>query len=230
MSKICTKSLMVLCVSLAACSDSATRAVSAPDLRQSVGEAPADFNLGYTVDGPIDQTFATEEAFAQLGAIQLGAIQLRAAAQAASGGRASGHVGLNLPLSPAIVSEKYSFVALSVDPSTPFAAKGHYEMELTTATGRQNKVHGEVICLGIAGNTARVAGRITKIWVNNVQVPIAGPTHNHWVVVDNGEGQATPDLVSLMQYTIAPGAQAHCAAGLPSVVFPQQVGNVQVQP
>ncbi|MBC7894065.1 MAG: hypothetical protein H7066_01560 [Cytophagaceae bacterium] len=148
-----------------------------------------------------------------------------AAAQAAAGGRASGHVGLNFPASPGVVSEKYSFVALSTDPSTPFAAKGHYELELTTAAGRQNKVHGDVICMGISGNTARIAGRITKLWVNNVQVPIAGPTHNVWVVVDNGEGQGTPDLVSLMQYTIAPGAQFHCATGLPSVVFPNQEGN-----
>ena len=104
------------------------------------------------------------------------------------------------------------------------------EMELTTATGRTNKVHGDIICMGITGNTARIGGQITKLWVNNVQVPIAGPTHNHWVVVDNGQGQATPDLVSLMQYTIAPGAQAHCATGLPSFVSPNQEGEVLVQP
>ena len=223
MSKVSFKSLMVLCAALAACADSATRTVTAPGVRLSLGEAPAEFSLGYAVGESFDASFGSEEAFAQQGAVQMAA-----AAQSASGGRASGHVGLNLPASPGVVSEKYSFVALSVDPSTPFAAKGQYEMELTTATGRTNKVHGDIICMGITGNTARIGGQITKLWVNNVQVPIAGPTHNHWVVVDNG--QATPDQVSLMQYTIAPGAQAHCATGLPSVVFANQEGEVQIQP
>ena len=221
MSKVNFTRLMFLCAVLTACSDGNTnRTLTAPEMRPSLSEVPADLTVGYTADGPFDLAFATEAP----------STQMAAAAQAASGGRASGHVGLNFPASPGIVSEKYSFVALSTDPSTPFAAKGQYELMLTTATGRQNKVHGDVICMGITGNTARIAGRITKLWVNNVQVPIAGPTHNVWVVVDNGEGQGTPDLVSLMQYTIAPGAQFHCATGLPSVVFPNQEGNVQVQP
>ena len=221
MSKSSLTSLMVLCAVLAACSGTDTnRTVTAPEVRQSSSEVPADFRVGYTVDGPFDVAFATGAP----------STQMAAAAQAAAGGRASGHVGLNFPASPGVVSEKYSFSALSTDPSTPFAAKGQYEMELTTASGRQNKVHGDVICMGISGNTARIAGQITKIWVNNVQVPIAGPTHNVWVVVDNGEGAGTPDQVSLMQYTIAPGAQFHCATGLPSVVFPNQEGNIQVQP
>ena len=210
---------MMLCAALAACADTATnRTMTAPDVRPTLSEAPADFSVGFTYDGPFDVAFGAEAA----------ATQMAAAAQAASGGRASGHVGLNLPASPGVVSEKYSFVALSADPSTPFAAKGQYEMQLTTATGRTNKVQGDIICMGITGSTARIGGQITKIWVNNVQVPIAGPTHNIWVVVDNG--QATPDQVSLMQYTIAPGAQAHCATGLPSVVFANQEGEVQVQP
>jgi hypothetical protein len=210
---------MILCAALAACADTATnRTVTAPDVRPMLSEAPADFSVGFTYDGPFDVAFGAEAA----------STQMAAAAQAASGGRASGHVGLNLPASPGVVSEKYSFVALSADPSTPFAAKGQYEMQLTTATGRTNKVQGDIICMGITGSTARIGGQITKIWVNNVQVPIAGPTHNIWVVVDNG--QATPDQVSLMQYTIAPGAQAHCATGLPSVVFANQEGEVQVQP
>ena len=220
MSKV-SVSLMVVCAALAACSDGNTnRTVTAPDVGLALSEAAAGFSVGLTADGPFDVVFALEAESAQLAA----------AAQAATGGRASGHVGLNLPASPGVVSEKYSFVALSADPSTPFAAKGQYEMQLTTATGRTNKVHGDIICMGISGNTARIGGQITKLWVNNVQVPIAGPTHNIFVVVDNGEGQATPDQVSLMQYTIAPGAQTHCATGLPSVVFANQEGEIQVQP
>ena len=226
MSKVSVPGLMVLCAALAACTDTdANRTVTAPDVRPAFSEALPDFDLWLTADGPLDGAFAPEG-----GSPLAAATQLAAAAQAASGGHASGHVGLNFPASPGVVSEKYSFVALSTDPSTPFAAKGEYEMELTTATGRTNKVHGDIICVGITGNTARVAGQIRKLWVNNVQVPIAGPTHNIWVVVDNGESQVTPDQVSLMQYTIVGGAQTHCATGLPSVVFANQEGNVQVKP
>ena len=227
MSKVRCTSLMVLCGALAACSDADThRTVTAPDAGPAFSEALPDFGVWLTADGPLELGYAPEAGSAQAA----GATQLAAAAQAASGGQASGHVGLAFPASPGIVSEKYSFVALSTDPSTPFAAKGEYEMELTTATGRTNKVHGDVICVGITGNTARVAGQIRKLWVNNVQVPISGPTHNIWVVVDNGEGQGSPDQVSLMQYTFALGAQTHCATGLPSVVFSNQEGNVQVRP
>jgi hypothetical protein len=221
MSRANVTRLIVLCAALAACADTTTnRTVTAPDVRLSISEEPAGFSVASTYDGPFELAFPTDAA----------ATQMAAAAQAASGSRASGHVGLTFPGSPGVVSEKYSFVALSADPSTPFAAKGQYEMQLTTATGRTNKVVGDVICMGITGNTARIGGQITKIWVNNVQVPITGLTHNHWVIVDNGQSQATPDLVSVMQYTIAPGAQAHCATGLPSFVSPNQEGEVQVQP
>jgi hypothetical protein len=217
---------MILCAALAACSDSATPTVTAPNARLSLSEAAADFSVAYSIDGPFDQTSATEDALAQQGAVQMGA-----SAQAASGGRASGHVGFpsGLPFL-GIADEQYSFVALSTDPSTPFAAKGEYELTLTTTTGRQNRIHGDVICMGITGNTARIAGQITKLWVNNVQVPIPAVTHNYWVVLDNGEGRGTADLVSPMAFTIAAGAQAHCATGLPSIVFSNQEGNVQVQP
>ena len=129
-----------------------------------------------------------------------------------------------------LADEKYSFVALSTDPATPFAAKGHYELTLTTVAGVTNKIHGEVICMGITGNTARIAGQITKAWRNGVQVPIPARTHNVWVVIDNGEGQAPPDQVSPMGFQTAPVAAIHCATGTPTVVFPNQEGNVQVRP
>jgi hypothetical protein len=210
---------MVLCAALAACSDGNTnRTVTAPDVRPVFSEAPADVGVGLTVDGPFDLAFAPEA----------GSAQLAAAAQAATGGRASGHVSL-LPFGP-IASEHYSFVALSTDPSTPFAAKGQYELMLTTVTGRTNKIHGDVICMGITGNTARIAGQITTVWVNNVQVPITAATHNVWVVVDNGEGPGTPDFVSPMSFANAATAQLHCAAGTPTTVFFEQQGNIQVQP
>ena len=221
MSKVNGTKLIVLCAALAACSDTAAnRTVTAPEVRRTLSETQDGFSVASTYDGPVEIVFPTEGA----------GTQMAAAAQAASGSRASGHVGLNFPGSPGVVTEKYSFIALSADPSTTFAAKGQYEMQLTTATGRTNKVIGDVICMGITGNTARIGGQIRKLWVNNVEVPVPALTHNHWVVVDNGQSQATPDLVSVMQYTLAPGAQAHCATGLPSFVSPNQEGEVQVQP
>jgi hypothetical protein len=232
MSKVSLPTLMVLCAALAACSDTdATRTVTAPDVRPALSEASADFGVAYTLDGPFDFGFASEDASAQLAGAQLLGAQLAAAPQAASGSRASGHVGFpsGLP-GVGLASENYSFVALSTDPATPFAANGQYELMLTTVAGVTNKVHGEVICMGITGNTARIAGQITKVWRNGVQVPITARTHNVWVVIDNGEGQATPDQVSPMGFQTAPVAATHCAVGTPTVVFPNQEGNVQVQP
>jgi hypothetical protein len=232
MSKVSRTSVVALCAALAACSDDvANRSPTAPDAGPALSEAPADLGLAFTLDGPFDFGFAGEDASAQLaGAEALGA-QPAAAPQAAGGSRASGHVGFpsGLP-GVGLADESYSFVALGTDPATPFAAKGEYELMLTTVTGVTNKVHGNVICMGITGNTARIAGQITKAWRNGVQIPIPARTHNVWVVIDNGEGQTTPDQVSPMGFQTAPVAATHCATGTPTVVFLNQQGEVQVQP
>ena len=232
MSKASVTSLIVCCAALAACADGATtRTVTAPDARPSLSEAPADFGVAYTLDGPLDVGFASEEASAQLAGAQVAGARLAAAPQAASGSRASGHVGFpsGVP-GTGIASEQYSFVALATDPATPFAAKGQFEVMYTTAAGAAIKIHGDVVCMSTFGNTARVAGQITKVWRNGVQSPITANTHAIWVVVDNGEGQGTSDQVSLMRFSNAGTAQTYCATGFLSVVFANQEGNVQVQP
>jgi hypothetical protein len=191
-------------------------------VRPALSEALADLRAGSTPDGPFDLVFPTEDA----------STQMAAAPQAASGSRASGHVGFPTGVpGVGIAGESYSFVALSTDPATPFAAKGQYEVMLTGVTGNTNKIEGDVVCMNTFGNTARVAGQITKLWRNGVQVPVPPTaTHNIWVVVDNGEGKATPDLVSLIRFSNAATAQSYCATGFSSVVFPNQEGNVQVLP
>ena len=233
MSKVSFASLMVLCAALAACSNRETnRTVTAPDTRPAFSEAAADLGVAYTLDGPSDLTFASEDAFAQLAGAQLLGAQLAAAPQAASGSRASGHVGFPvgvLPLGTGIASEQYSFVALRTDPATPDAAKGQFEVMYTTPAGGEIKIHGDVVCMNTFGNNARVAGQITKVWRNGVQSPITANTHAFWVVVDNGEGQATTDLVSLVRFSNAAIAQTYCATGFLSFVFPNQEGNVQVE-
>jgi hypothetical protein len=214
---------MVLCAALAACADGDTnRSVTAPGMRPVLSEAPADLGGGATVDGPFDLVLGTEAASAQIAA----------APRAATGGRASGHVGLTFSVPFLnIASERYSFVALSTDPRTPFAAKGQYEMTLTTATGVVQKFHGDVICMSTVGNTTRIAGQLTKVWVNNVQRPInPRASHNIWTVTDDGEGQGTTDTASPMIFFPAPGAQFHCATGFTPPQFSNQDGNVQVRP
>lgn len=230
MSKVSVRSLIALCAALAACADSGT--VTAPAVSPVLSEVAADLGASYTLDGPSDLTLAGEDATAQLAGAQMLGAQLAASPRAASGSSASGHVALTFPANPGIVIEKYSFVALSTDPATPLAAKGQYEVMYATGSGTSIKMHGEVDCMITFGNTARASGPITMVWRNNVQIPITANTHAFWVVVDNGEGAGagTPDQVSLVRFSNAGIAQNFCANGFLSFVFPNQEGNIQVQP
>jgi hypothetical protein len=227
MSKVRITSLVALCGALAACSDPhATRTVTAPDVRPALSVAPADVGFGLTPDGPFDVFFATGEASAQQAAAQLAAAQ-----QPATGSRASGHVGFTFGVpTVGLSSERYSFVALSTGPAPTFAATGEFEVMLTAAAGFELKFHGDVICMSTVGNVARIAGRITKGWVNNVPTPITGAGYPIWTVTDNGEGQRTTDTASPMFFNSAANAQLHCTVGFPPPQFPVQEGNVQVRP
>ena len=235
-------SVIVLCAALAACSDSTTnRSLTAPDVRRDIGEVPAVLGASYTIDGSSELDRATDEAsapFAMMSSAQLLGAQLAASPTAASGPRGTGHVGIYFPANPGIVSEKYSFVALRTDPATPLAAKGQYEVQYTTGSGIEIKIHGDVDCMttfvGVpgpfGGSTARASGPIRKVWRNNVPAPITAATHAYWVVVDNGEGQPIPpDFASLVNFAPAGIAQNFCANGFGINVFPNQEGNVQVQ-
>ena len=221
MSKLSLSSLIVLCTALAACSNSDTnRTMTAPDARPLFDVAPSDLRGGATVDGPFDLAFAT-------GAVST---QVAASVQAASGGSASGHAALSFnPPFLNLVTEEYSFVALRTDPLTPFAAKGQYDMTLTTATGAVQEIHGKVICLSTVGNSTNIAGQITSVVVNGIPRPLsAAQSHNVWTVTDNGEG--TPDRVSIMPFFPLPGALFHCTTGWIIPSFTNQAGNIQVTP
>jgi hypothetical protein len=210
MSKASLSRFIVLCAALAACADT-NPTVTSPGARAVLNEAPAD-GIGFINDEPLDAVLAAAAT----------------STQAASGGRATGHVGFNSGLPIGIASEQYSFSALATAVA-PLSAKGSFEVMLTLANGRQNKIHGDVICMTIVGNTARVAAQIDKVWVNGVQVPITGATHSFWTVVDNGEGQGA-DFASPMLFTNAASAQFHCTTGWTPPQFSIQQGNIQVQP
>ena len=157
--------------------------------------------------------------------------QMAAVQEPASGSRASGHIGFNFATpTVGLASERYSFTALGTDPAPTFAAKGEFELLLTAATGVEQKFHGNVICMNIVGNTARLAGILEKVWINNVQRPITGATHVIWTVVDNGEGQGITDFGSPMFFNNATNAALHCTAGFTPPQFSNAEGNVQVQP
>jgi hypothetical protein len=191
-----------------------SRDVTAPDHGAPLLNAVPDGGFGTAADGPFDEVLASEDPSAQ---------------QAATGGRATGHVGFTTPFLT-VATEKYSFVALSTEPPPPFAAKGEFELNLMTILGVENKAHAEVICLSVVGNRARIAARIRKLWVNNVQRPLPpGGLFNFWTVQDNGEGQGTPDMASLARFTInEAAARFHCAVGFMLESLPIDEGNVQV--
>jgi hypothetical protein len=224
---------MLLCAALAACADGTTnRTLTAPAARPALSEASADAGVAYTLDGASDLTIASDDALAQMAGAQLLGAQLAASSQAASGDRSSGHVGFPagvLPPGTTIAKEQYSYVALRTDLATPDAAKGQFEVMYTTTAGNDVKIHGDVVCMNVFGNNARVAGQITKLWRNGVPSPLTANTHAFWVVVDQGEGQANPDLVSLVRFSNQAIAQTYCATGFLSFVFPNQEGNIQVQ-
>jgi hypothetical protein len=234
MSKVSLASLMIVCATLAACSDSDTNHMTtAPSVRPALSEAPADLDVAYTLDGSSDLGFASEDAFAQMAGAQMLGAQLAASTQAASGSRATGHVGFpsGWP-NTGIAAEKYSFAALGTDPAT-LAAKGQFEVSYTTGAPLpvgDVRIHGTVTCMIVFGNTSRVVGQITKIWRNGVPSPITANTHAFWVVVDSGEGASNPDWVSLVRFSNATIAQNYCVNGFGSQVSPNQEGNVQVQP
>jgi hypothetical protein len=225
MSKVSRSSVITLCVVLAACADSATNPMAtAPGAGPAFNESSADLRGAVTADGPRDLVLGSGNSAAQ---------QAAAAPQAATGGRASGHVGLTLGTGffTNIATEQYSFVALSTSNSpTPFAAKGQYNMTLTTTTGVVQEFTGVVICTNVAGNTARMVGQLTSVVVNGIPRAInPNQSHNIWNVTDNGEGQGT-DTASPLIFFPAAIAPLHCANDFIPPQFTIQNGNVQVQP
>ena len=227
MSKVSRTSLMALCAALAACSDGSTPpTVTAPDAGPSFSEAPADVGFGVTPDGPLEVFFAAQDA-----ASEQAAAQIAAAPQSAGGSRAAGHVGFSSGAAAiGLTSERYSFTALGTGPAPAFAARGEFEVMLTAGPTFALKFHGDVICMSTVGNTTRVAGRITKGWVNNVPSPITGNGYPIWTVTDNGEGQPTADTASPMIFFPAAAVPLHCANDFIPPQFANEEGNIQVQP
>ena len=87
---------------------------------------------------------------------------------------------------------------------------------------------GRIVCLGVAGNRANLAGIITK---SNTSVAPAG-NYLLWSIVDNGEGKrSAPDMVSnVFEFTSKDVAMDHCNFPIDvGTMYPVQHGNYEVR-
>ena len=106
------------------------------------------------------------------------------------------------------------------------SVSGEFE-EYSGQDGGQ-RIHAKIACVGITGNTARLAAQIDE-----TNVPF-GPIGSYvvWTVVDNGEGaKSAPDESTDVFFNGTEAqAQFHCRVGFNlAPFFPSIRGNIQVQ-
>lgn len=99
-------------------------------------------------------------------------------------------------------------------------AEGGFELHFSSVDAN---VHGDVTCLIVVGNFARLTGVVTRS-SDATLIPVGNIYH--WQAVDNGEGEnAPPDLITAY-YQV--GTPAFCNyANLPDNTWTN--GNVQVK-
>jgi hypothetical protein len=100
------------------------------------------------------------------------------------------------------------------------------QAEIRGGMGGGFEVHGETTCLGVTGNNARLAIRVTRSTNPNV-VP---GNYIVWSLADNGEGRkSAPDLTSEVYRVTQPDAEYHCAVGMNILAtLAVERGNLQV--
>jgi hypothetical protein len=132
--------------------------------------------------------------------------------------RVTGHANIFLPNFQA--EEKYSNSAIR---HADGSVTG--EFQLKSAQDGGLRIHGNVICFTIVGNTARLAGVIER----SSDPTIPAGVHTVWTIVDNGEGNNDPpDLTSDFFGALPAQAQFHCAVGFILPLLPVLSGNLQV--
>jgi hypothetical protein len=140
-----------------------------------------------------------------------------------AGGRQQAVTGhANIFLSNFQAEEKYSSNAIR---HSDGSVSGEFELKSEQDAGV--RLHGDVVCFTVVGNTARVAG-----FVDSSTEPSFEGLHVVWTVVDNGEGaNDPPDLTSDFFLVVsAASAQFHCDVGFAftTPIFPVLSGNLQV--
>jgi hypothetical protein len=120
-----------------------------------------------------------------------------------------------------LVIDKYEFAAIRKPDGRVL---GEFNLHGRNA-GNRFKVRGDVECLNVSGNRARVGGVVRH---SDFPEGIPVGTQLTWSVTDNGEGRNdSPDTASQL---LGNDAAAYCAAGLPYPEFPSERGNIQVRP
>ena len=100
------------------------------------------------------------------------------------------------------------------------------EFELKSEQGTGLRIHGDVVCFKVIGNTAYLAGVIDQS-----DDPEGAPVGSYvlWSVVDNGEGANSPPDLTSDFYVLPPDLVAlQCTEGIDLGAFPVVNGNLQV--
>jgi hypothetical protein len=134
--------------------------------------------------------------------------------------RGTGHI--DHPVGDEEFFRTFAFVALE---QADGSVMGTFEL---TAREVPVRVHGEITCIGIAGNAAWVGGEIEQ---SSDPDRVAPGTKVRWRLVDNGEGAGTPpDQISFVALHGDPAS--HCAnmpPASPLQLFDLAAGNLQVR-
>lgn len=134
---------------------------------------------------------------------------------------ATGHVDQMASPFGIVVIDQYSFSAIRTPQGQvqgQFEFRAKYENVVVRA-------HGEVVCLSVNGNHARIGGRVTQ---STFEAGIPVGSDLTWTVTDNGEPGRQRDTAS--QLLGAP-AEAFCATAVAQYPeAPLRRGNVQVRP
>jgi hypothetical protein len=142
-------------------------------------------------------------------------------ASAAPEQRVTGSATIRLPLFDNAL-EHYSLSAIRHKDGS---VTGEFE-ESSEQEGGQ-RIHAQVYCFTVSGNTARLAARIEQ---TNVSF---GPVGSYvvWSLVDNGEGAKSPpdETTDIFFGGTQANADTHCRTGFKlAPFFPSLRGNLQV--
>jgi len=98
------------------------------------------------------------------------------------------------------------------------------QFNLVIHSDPQMRLHAEVVCMSMAGNRAWVGG-VVKSASNPDWVGL----ETAWAVEDNGQGNPSPDFISLMNVPTAGLAQPNCDSQARAPIYALEGGNVSVR-
>ena len=171
----------------------------------------------------------------RLPSIALVAATLAFVAALAAAGTATGHPALGEPASGPVIASATGSGQFHVGTDLrtfAFTARQYADgtaagqAQLKNRSSNNTPIHMSLDCLRVLGNTATMSGVVTSIGSPSPPFFVVG-SHVRFTVVDNGEGQAPPDLISLVFFY---GTTSPVSCNNGSEVPNNQVehGNVQV--